>query len=695
MPYEGEKEGMKMSHSDSDKGQELTRREFVQVTSAAAAGTALVGWLPGRTEAVEKYPHWGEVVVVRNEAATDGPNVRAEEVRVMLDGALRRFTNTSSLADVWDHLLPGWQEDHLIAIKVNAIERRLAHPEVAYAIAASLTEFGVPENNIIIYDRRLGSGLAACRYTVNTGSEGVRCFYNMEAGWGYDDDHSVKIGSYTQKMSTILTRSDHLINVPVLKRLGGYWVVSLSMKNHFGTTSYPADLHDPFATRCAELNAHEAIKDKTRLIVIDALFGGTGDGPAFVANSLILSADTVAADTVGTDMIIEGLGIPMTVPLLGKAVEMGLGASPEEIQKVSLYAGTQVGGVLSATTVPDVTVVGRSTPLEVRVVLDASGEDVGSPGRMSVDLSSLGIASELPLEHAGGGRYTAGTTITPSQSGQYPLPVTLETGEDEPLLLFAAMLKVYPDGDRTVHEDGLGSGWSVEVSSRAESDLTSSRFVRSGSFSHAISVKAGGTVKYVFDDPEGIDLFGYTHLEFHINGGEASGQNLGIAGRKLSDLGIVPQSDTWTLVSIPVSELPLDKGRLTDISIVGYASAGFYIDDMKLVAAEPPEPTAVEMVGERMVPSAYGLSPNYPNPFNAETTVPYELPRSGVVRLSLYNTTGQQIRVLVEGGRSAGTHLAMWDGRDDAGRDVASGVYMCRMEVDGNAVGTRRMTLVR
>ena len=113
-----------MPHTDSDHPTGMNRREFVQVTSAAAAGTALLGMLPKGTEAVEKYPHWGEVLVVRNSAATDGPAVRAEEIRVMVDGALRRFTDTSSVTDAWGSLLPGWQEDHRVAIKVSSIGER-------------------------------------------------------------------------------------------------------------------------------------------------------------------------------------------------------------------------------------------------------------------------------------------------------------------------------------------------------------------------------------------------------------------------------------------------------------------------------------------------------------------------------------------------------------------------------------------
>lgn len=212
-----------MSDSYFDHAHRMSRREFVKVTSAAAAGTMLMSWLPKRTgAAVEKYPHWGEVVVIRNDAATDGPNIRADVVQTMLDEAIQELTNTSSVTEAWSHLLPGWRKDHVIAIKVNAIVKEIpTHPEVVDAIIAQLTEMGVPENNIIVYDRRYppggGDGLSVVGYSYNTGPVGVRCFETDEQGWGYDWDHPIDILGQKRALSTILTRCDHLINVPVLR----------------------------------------------------------------------------------------------------------------------------------------------------------------------------------------------------------------------------------------------------------------------------------------------------------------------------------------------------------------------------------------------------------------------------------------------------------------------------------------------
>lgn len=74
-------------------------------------------------------------------------------------------------------------------------------------------------------------------------------------------------------------------------------------------------------------------------------------------------------------------------------------------------------------------------------------------------------------------------------------------------------------------------------------------------------------------------------------------------------------------------------------------------------------------------PVRFDLSPNYPNPFNAETQIHFALPRAEMVQLAIYNGLGQHIRTLVQTTLSAGRHQVVWNGRDDAGHAVASGTY--------------------
>jgi len=99
-------------------------------------------------------------------------------------------------------------------------------------------------------------------------------------------------------------------------------------------------------------------------------------------------------------------------------------------------------------------------------------------------------------------------------------------------------------------------------------------------------------------------------------------------------------------------------------------------------------------VADVPVPSAYVLHANAPNPFNPSTRLSFELPLPEVVRLGVFDAQGRRVRTLLDGSREAGRHELEWDGRDDGGRAVASGVYLCRMEA-GDYRRTIRMTLIR
>jgi hypothetical protein len=236
----------------------------------------------------------------------------------------------------------------------------------------------------------------------------------------------------------------------------------------------------------------------------------------------------------------------------------------------------------------------------------------------------------------------------------------------------------------------------MEASSWVESDPVSSEFAHGGQVSHRILLQPGGyagTVSYVFQDTVGISLVGYTHLDFYINGGEHSGQDPKVAGRKLSSWGIVPQANTWTKVSIPISDIPptfLSDGRLRSLSISESVTEPFYIDDMRLVARHgSQDTTGIEASDGTGLPLDYALSQNYPNPFNAVTTITYDLPKACDVTLTIYVLTGQEVGTLVSGYQEAGHYEVTWKGKGQA-----SGIYLYRLEA-GEFVETRRMVLLR
>ncbi|MGE5692673.1 MAG: FlgD immunoglobulin-like domain containing protein, partial [Candidatus Zixiibacteriota bacterium] len=94
------------------------------------------------------------------------------------------------------------------------------------------------------------------------------------------------------------------------------------------------------------------------------------------------------------------------------------------------------------------------------------------------------------------------------------------------------------------------------------------------------------------------------------------------------------------------------------------------------------------------LPKEFTLEPNSPNPFNPSTTIRYALPQEAKVELRIYNILGQVVRKLVNEEKPAGFHQAIWDGRDEAGRPVSTGIYLYQIRA-GNFVKTMKMTLVK
>jgi uncharacterized repeat protein (TIGR01451 family) len=90
-------------------------------------------------------------------------------------------------------------------------------------------------------------------------------------------------------------------------------------------------------------------------------------------------------------------------------------------------------------------------------------------------------------------------------------------------------------------------------------------------------------------------------------------------------------------------------------------------------------------IGERrteqeVIPSAFVLDQNYPNPFNPQTTISYSLPANSHVSLKIFSVTGQLVRTLYDGEKPVGRHVFLWDGMNDRGNNVGSGVYLYRLQ---------------
>lgn len=98
--------------------------------------------------------------------------------------------------------------------------------------------------------------------------------------------------------------------------------------------------------------------------------------------------------------------------------------------------------------------------------------------------------------------------------------------------------------------------------------------------------------------------------------------------------------------------------------------------------------------GGNMLPTEFALKQNSPNPFNPTTSISYDLPKATNVRLDIFNVLGQKVVTLVDGFQNAGTQNVIWDGRDQSGSSVASGIYFYRISAS-NFSATKKMMMLK
>jgi len=337
----------------------MTRREFLRATVAGAAGLALTDGFTFRARAQEKYPHWGKVVVIRDEKATRGPEIDRQVVRSMLEESIQVLTEGRG----WTSLFPSIRPEDTVAIKINSIARWMTtHWELVEALVESLVRIGFRAKNIIVWDTTW-STLNAPLYTLSKDPSRLRVMGTDQMKEPYDRDRPFDLQGDKAYLSTILTRATHLINAPILKE---HFEAGLTfaLKNHVGSVDEPKKLFHhppepgnflhrflgrgkPRADRIALINSAPDIRKKTRLIVGDALFGiyekGPSGNPQFTYNGLIVGTDPVAADHQARLIIDEERvkrGKPRTNPQhVEIAASLGLGAPIHEVKLLAVNRG--------------------------------------------------------------------------------------------------------------------------------------------------------------------------------------------------------------------------------------------------------------------------------------------------------------------------------------------------------------------
>lgn len=306
-------------HDTKPRSQGIPRRQFIKLATAASL---LAACRPTQQTVVTDVPDPTprEVVVTATPAPTPTPTLDApgrvvqashagvwsgdalvpEALREMLDAGVANLTGLNDAAAAWGAL---FAPDERIAIKVNCIRGSgfWTHVPLVTAVAERLQEVGVPAKQIVIFDRST-SEMRSAGYQINEDGPGVRCRgtdSDYTSGWTLLDGDI--------RLSDVLLDCDALINIPILK-LHTMSDVSFAMKNHYGTFNRPSAYHRQLVTAIGELNALPPIRDRTRLIVGDALTIVNGSWQAaWPGDSILVSFDPVAHDTVGLLLLQEAM----------------------------------------------------------------------------------------------------------------------------------------------------------------------------------------------------------------------------------------------------------------------------------------------------------------------------------------------------------------------------------------------------
>jgi uncharacterized protein (DUF362 family) len=244
-------------------------------------------------------------VAIARDPSLGGRSPDSARVLKLLDRAMQAFYGCDAPLDAWKKLVrPG----EVIGLKVNCLSGRGAstNPVLLEAISERLQQAGIPQKDIVIWDR-LNSDLESAGYRVSSRKDRLRCLGNDTAG--YEADLTV-FGSAGSLLSNTLAKTcDAVINLPVLKD-HGIVGVTLALKNLFGAIHNPNKYHsntgDPYV---ADVNMFPAIRQKVRLTICDGIVAQYEGGPSYMPQwswpygGLMVAKDPVALDYTGWQIL--------------------------------------------------------------------------------------------------------------------------------------------------------------------------------------------------------------------------------------------------------------------------------------------------------------------------------------------------------------------------------------------------------
>ena len=160
-------------------------------------------------------------------------------------------------------------------------------------------------------------------------------------------------------------------------------------------------------------------------------------------------------------------------------------------------------------------------------------------------------------------------------------------------------------------------------------------------------------------------------------------------GLNTEDITMAFYSDTAGFDTTEITNVVIDSSRNRIIADVAHFSTLVLYGESKGV------PTGVdELSSITQIPKKFSLEQNYPNPFNPDTKIIYQIPKSTRVMIKIYNILGQEVRTLVDKEQRSGKYEVIWEGKNNLGNPLSSGIYVYQMKTK-DFINTKKMMLIR
>jgi hypothetical protein len=242
------------------------------------------------------------------------------------------------------------------------------------------------------------------------------------------------------------------------------------------------------------------------------------------------------------------------------------------------------------------------------------------------------------------------------------------------------------EGSKRSEPKSNGGGISITMIDGHNFHWWGSKWPRSKMPQTAEAIYAVAEVRLIPDSDPNVDLsavrvLASTGLDYYTTVDHSAGPNERITSGAIARHRFI--SSEWSTHTMYICcNKPKNSITLDD-----------YVNDV-LSRPLPPGvyPTKVQTTQQQ--PNDFLLSANYPNPFNPATTIEFNLSKTGPVSLVILDVHGREVKTLYNGRAAAGRHSVAWDGTDDAGQDVSSGIYFYQL-ASSAGIETRTMSLIR